>query len=406
MKPSVIVVGGGASGMMAAIFAANSGSDVTLIEKNEKLGKKLYISGKGRCNLTNDCDVESFINNVVSNQKFLLGALRAFTPENTKEFFSSSCALPLKTERGGRVFPLSDKSSDVIKALSNQLIYSGVKVKLNEQVLSLIIKEGKCLGVKTTLGDYFADKIIVATGGASYTSTGSTGDGYKFARAAGHTIVPVKPALAPINTEFGYRDIAGLSLKNVTLKVCSGGKQIASEFGEMLFTHEGISGPIVLTISSKINRLDLSNVRLYIDFKPALDEQTLDKRVLRDFEQSPTKQLKNAFDLLLPKRMIQKFLEKLNISKYKTVSEVTKEERRKIVDIMKNFPIDKIRLSGLEQAIVTAGGVTVSEVNPKTMESKLCEGLYFVGEVLDVDALTGGFNIQIAFSTGVKAALN
>ena len=392
--------------MMAAIFAANSGSDVTLIEKNEKLGKKLYISGKGRCNLTNDCDVESFINNVVSNQKFLLGALRAFTPENTKEFFSSSCALPLKTERGGRVFPLSDKSSDVIKALSNQLIYSGVKVKLNEQVLSLIIKEGKCLGVKTTLGDYFADKIIVATGGASYTSTGSTGDGYKFARAAGHTIVPVKPALAPINTEFGYRDIAGLSLKNVTLKVCSGGKQIASEFGEMLFTHEGISGPIVLTISSKINRLDLSNVRLYIDFKPALDEQTLDKRVLRDFEQSPTKQLKNAFDLLLPKRMIQKFLEKLNISKYKTVSEVTKEERRKIVDIMKNFPIDKIRLSGLEQAIVTAGGVTVSEVNPKTMESKLCEGLYFVGEVLDVDALTGGFNIQIAFSTGVKAALN
>ena len=398
----VLVIGAGASGCMAALTAAQLNNDVTVIEKNEKIGKKLYISGKGRCNLTNDCASAEFLTNVISNPKFLTGCLYSYAPEDTIDFFESE-GLKLKTERGNRVFPMSDKSSDVIKTLSESLKRLGVKIKFNEKVTSLIIEGGVCKGVETDLGRYFADKVIVATGGVSYSSTGSTGDGYKFASAAGHTLIEPVPALAPLNTQFGYREIVGLSLKNVTLKVYNEGKFFTSEFGEMLFTHEGISGPIVLTVSSKINRLDLKNVRLFIDFKPALTVEQLDKRILRDFEENATKQLKNSFGALLPKNFIDKFLEKLKVDKYKKVCEVSKEERLKIVDIMKNYPLDKIRLSSIEQAIVTAGGVNVKEIDPKTMQSKLCKNLYFTGEVLDVDALTGGFNIQIAFSTGVAA---
>ena len=398
----VIVIGGGPSGCMAAIFAAKVGCSVTLIEKNEKIGKKLYISGKGRCNLTNDCEVEDFLSNVISNPKFLKGCVYNFTPEDAREFFERS-GLPLKIERGNRVFPLSDKSSDVIRTLADILKSSNVKLKFNEQVTSLIIEDGVCTGVKTTLGEYKADKVIVATGGLSYSSTGSTGDGYKMAASAGHTIIDCVPALAPLFTQFGYRDIAGLSLKNVTLKVFNNGEEVTSEFGEMLFTHEGISGPIVLTISSKINRLDPKRLSMFIDFKPALTEEQLDKRIVRDFDESPTKQLKNAFTALLPKNMIDKFLDKLRLDKYKRVCDVTKEERKKIVDVMKKFPVDKIRFAPIGQAIVTAGGVNVKEIDPKTLQSKICKNLFFVGEVLDVDALTGGFNIQIAMSTGVAA---
>ena len=398
----VIVIGGGASGCMAAITAAQLNNDVTIIEKNEKIGKKLYITGKGRCNLTNDCEVEEFLSNVVSNPKFLTGAIYSYTPTDTMNFFEGE-GLSLKTERGNRVFPLSDKSSDVIKTLSECLKKLKVKVKFNETVTSLIVENGVCKGVETDLGTYYCDKVIVATGGVSYSSTGSTGDGYKFATAAGHSVIPAVPALAPFFTQFGYREMAGLSLKNVTLKVFYNGKLFASEFGEMLFTHEGISGPIVLTVSSKINRLDLKNVALFIDFKPALTDEQLDKRILRDFEENPTRQLKNSFGALLPQNVIDKFIEKLRLDKYKRVCEVSKEERHKIVEVMKNFPVDKIRFAPIEQAIVTAGGVNVKEVDPKTMQSKLCKNLYFVGEVLDVDALTGGFNIQIAFATGVAA---
>ena len=387
---------------MAAVTAAKKGDDVTLIEKNEKIGKKLYISGKGRCNVTNDCEPAVFLSNVITNPKFLTGALYSFSPSDTMRFFEEN-GLTLKVERGNRVFPASDKSSDVIKTFNEVLNELGVTIRFNEKVTSIVTQNYKAVGVTTDKGRYYADKIIVATGGNSYQSTGSTGDGYGFAKSVGHSITPLLPALSPLYTKFGYRDIAGLSLKNVTLKVCVGQKTLFEEFGEMLFTHEGISGPIVLTVSSKINRLDLNDIDLFIDFKPALSDEQLDKRVLRDFEENPIRQLKNSFDQLLPKRMIDKFLVSLGLDKYKKVCEVTKEERKKIVGIMKNFPIDKIRRAPIDQAIVTSGGVNVNEIDPKTMRSKIVDGLYFVGEVLDVDALTGGFNIQIALSTGAAA---
>ncbi|MBO4572584.1 MAG: NAD(P)/FAD-dependent oxidoreductase [Clostridia bacterium] len=401
----VLIIGGGPAGMMSAIAAAQLNNDVTLIEKNEKLGKKMFISGKGRCNFTNDCEVEEFFKNVISNPKFVYGSLYSFSPENVMDFFVSH-GLKIKTERGNRVFPLSDKSSDVIRTLEKALESGGVRVKLNERVTSLIIDSGVCVGVKTEKGEYKADKVIVATGGVSYKLTGAASDGYKFAQSAGHSIVAPVPALAPINTKFGYRKLAGLSLKNVAFKVEFNGKPIVSEFGEMLFTHEGVSGPIVLTASSKINRYPVDKLKAFIDFKPALDFDQLDKRIIRDFDEAPTKQLKNAFDKLLPSRMIDAFIDKLMLDKYKKVSEVSRAERQSIVKIMKNFPLDELRFAPIDQAIVTAGGVCVKEVDPSTMQSKLCKNLYFAGEVLDIDALTGGFNIQLAFSTGHLAGIS
>ena len=398
----IIVIGGGPAGMISAYISATQNNQVTLIEKNEKLGKKLYITGKGRCNLTNDCDVEEFFTNVVTNKKFLMSALYGFTPNDTKELFTKF-GLKLKTERGNRVFPESDKSSDVIKCMAKMLASVGVNVILNQNVTSLIVENNECLGVTTQNGDIFADKIIVATGGISYSSTGSTGDGYEFAKSVGHTVVQPVAGLSAMLTKPKYPNLAGLSLKNVTLKVYYEDKFLRGEFGEMLFTHEGISGPIVLTLSSYINRLDLSKVKLYIDFKPALDEQTLDNRILRDFEKVNTKQLKNAFDALLPQRIIDVFLDSLEINKEKKVCELSKQDRKKIVNIMKNFPLGKIRLSPIEEAIITSGGISTKEINPKTMQSKLVKNLYFAGEVIDVDALTGGFNIQIALATGVQA---
>lgn len=397
-----IVIGAGAAGTIAAHFAAMSGDSVTVIEKNEKIGKKIYITGKGRCNLTNDCDADEFMKNVVTNGRFLYGALSDFLPCDTKEFFISN-GLKLKTERGNRVFPLSDKSSDVIKTLAEVLKKDGVTVRFNETVKKIIVKDGCVKKIVTDIGEYSCDKAVVATGGYSYRSTGSTGDGYEFARAVGHTVIPIKPALVPIKTEGGFPDISGLTLKNVALKAYSGGKKIVDEFGELLFTHTGVSGPIVLTASSKLNKSDLKNISLCIDLKPALDEETLDKRVRQDFVKFSKKQLKNSLGDLLPSSFIERFVRATGVDPEKRVDDINKNERRQIVSTLKNFPLNFSGFADINEAIVTSGGVSTKEIDPKTMESKLVKGLYFAGEVIDVDALTGGFNLQIAFATGARA---
>lgn len=398
-----IVIGGGASGMISAYFRAKNNDEVILIEKNEKLGKKLYITGKGRCNLTNDTEVESFINNVVSNPKFLLSALYSFPPSETIKFFNS-IGLKTKTERGNRVFPESDKSSDVIKVLNNALIDKKVKILLNTAVKSLIIENNVIKGVKTDTETIFCDNVIVATGGLSYSSTGSTGDGYTFAKTVGHTVSELKPSLTGINLKGNeYKSLQGLSLKNVKLIAKMGKKTILDEQGEALFTHFGISGPLVLTLSALINRQPLNKISLCFDLKPALTDKQLDARILRDFETFSNKEFKNSLDLLLPKKLIPLIIKRCNISENKKVNEITQKERQTLVETIKclSFEIDSLR--DFNEAVVTSGGISVKEINPSTMESKIISGLFFVGEVLDVDAFTGGYNLQIAFSTGYLA---
>lgn len=399
---NVVVIGGGAAGVMSAIFASDGINEVTLIEKNEKIGKKLYITGKGRCNVTNDTFEEDFFNNVVSNPRFLMSAVNAFSPSEVKEFFSS-CGLKLKTERGNRVFPASDKSSDVIKTLTKKLEDCGVKTKFSERVEKITVKNGGVSGVKTDKGYYPADAVVVATGGVSYPLTGSTGDGYVFARSVGHSVVAPVPALSAFLTKGGFPDIAGLALKNVNLKIYSGGKIVSEEFGEMLFTHDGVSGPIVLTSSSRINRYKAEDLSVFIDLKPALSEESLDCRVLRDFSKYSGKQLKNALFDLLPSSLVPRVISAARLDGEKKISVITAKERSSLVKTLKLFPVNFVSLAPIKEAIVTSGGVCVKEVNPKTMESKLVKGLYFAGEVLDVDAYTGGFNLQIAFSTGAAA---
>lgn len=400
---NVIVVGGGASGLLSAYFHAKNGENVTLIEQNEKLGKKLYITGKGRCNLTNDCDVETFLNNVVTNPKFLLSSIYGFTPSDTINLFES-LGLTLKTERGNRVFPLSDKSSDVIKVLEKALINLGVKINLNEKVTSLIIEEKVIKGVNTTLNSYLADRVIIATGGMSYPSTGSTGDGYKFAKLTGHTVTPLKPALCGFNlVGEDYKELQGLTLKNVSLKAYDNNKLYYEEFGELLFTHFGISGPIVLTCSSYTTKKQFENVTLSIDLKPALSIKELDARVLSDFTKYKNKEFKNSLNDLLPKTMIPLIIKRSKIEPNKMVNSITSKERESLVNTLKNLTFKLSSLRSFNEAIITSGGVSVKEINSSTMESKLISGLYFIGEVLDVDALTGGFNLQIAFSTARRS---
>ncbi len=395
-----IVVGGGASGMVSAYFSKMSGDDVVLIEKNEKLGKKLYITGKGRCNLTNNTDVDSFMLNVVSNPKFLLSSIYNFTPKDTIDFFES-LNLPLKTERGNRVFPISDKSSDVIKALQNALTQIGVQINLNENVLSIREENGAVKGVKTDKGEYLCNKVIVATGGLSYSSTGSTGDGYKFAKMFGHTVSELKPSLCGLNLEGEeFKNLQGLSLKNVKLTAYLKGKEYYSEIGELLFTHYGISGPLTLTCSALTTRKDLSDITLSIDLKPGLTEKELDKRLLRDFEININKELKNSLNALLPKALIPTIISRTQIDENKKINLITQTERSKLVYALKNFNFKLKSLRDFNEAVITSGGISVKEINPKTMESKIIKGLHFVGEVLDVDAFTGGYNLQIAFSTG------
>lgn len=400
----VAVIGGGPAGMMAAITAAENGADVTLFEQNEKTGKKMYIAGKGRCNLTNDCSVRDFVANVVTNPKFVLGALHKFTPQDTMDFCQSR-GLQLKVERGNRVFPASDKSSDVIKLFTQQLLRSGVKICLNEQISKVECQENGFL--LTTITDIICfDRVIIATGGKSYSATGSCGGGYNFAKSLGHKVLPLRPALCRILCD-GCKSLEGLTLKNVEVSlVDANGKTVASEFGEMLFTNNGVSGPAVLSLSSRINKTNLAGCKIAIDLKPALDEEKLDARVLRDFSERMNKDFANSLDQLLPERLRLYVAERCGIPLYKKVNQITAQERKKLVDTLKCLTFAKVSLDSIEYGIVTSGGVDVAEVSPSTMESKLVEGLYFAGEVLDVDALTGGFNIQIALSTGYVAGMS
>ncbi len=396
----VAVVGGGAAGMSAAYAAATAGAETTLFERNEKLGKKLFISGKGRCNLTNDSDVEGHISNVIRNPRFMYSAYHALSPSDLVTLIES-CGVPLKTERGGRVFPVSDKSSDILKAWKELLSDTGVAVRFNERVLS-ITKQDDGFAVETSVGSYRFDKVILCTGGMTYQATGSTGDGYKLAKTFGHSVTELFPALVGIKAELP-ESLAGLSLKNVEITVSCGEKELFSEFGEMLFTHTGISGPIVLRASSRVNRENLKDINISLDLKPALSFETLDARLLRDFGGDINKTIKKVLPELMPKSLIPLVLREAGIDENKPCHSITKEERHKLCSVVKGI---KIKPTGFEEfngAIVTSGGVSVGEVNAKDMQSKLVPGLYFAGELLDVDALTGGYNLQIAFSTGYLA---
>ncbi len=392
------VVGAGPAGLIAAATAA-AGSDVTLFERNEKPGKKLYITGKGRCNVTNLCSPREFLEKVVRNPKFLYSAIYSFTPEDTVNLIETN-GVKTKTERGNRVFPASDKASDVTKALVSNAMKAGVQF-VYENVVSLSRKDG-LFRLITSGAEYFFDKVILACGGVSYPSTGSNGDGFKLAESMGHTVTKLYPALVPVNFCEDVKSLQGLSLKNVKVTV-SDGRKSESLFGEMLFTSRGASGPVVLSLSSLINRLDVKHVTFSIDLKPALDYDKLDKRVVSDFTKFKNKQFKNSLDEMLPKSLIPYIIDVSGINPDKPVNSVTKQEREKLVNLLKNLSFTVDSLGSIAEGIVTSGGVSVDEVNPKTMESKLVKGLYFAGEMLDVDALTGGFNIQIALSTGFAA---
>lgn len=399
----VAVIGAGASGLMAAYAAAANGNDVTVFEKNEKCGKKIYITGKGRCNLTNAVSPQEFLQNVVSNPKFLTGAIYSFSPDDTVNFFESR-GLKLKTERGNRVFPVSDKASDVTKYLEKACISAGAKFNFNNKVDNVAILNSTVSDIIVDNDKISFDKVIICTGGLSYPLTGSTGDGYRFAENCGHSVVDLKPALCGLNLKGDYfAKLQGLSLKNVKLTVKYDNAVLKILFGEMLFTHFGVSGPLILTVSSLINRLDLNKIKLSLDLKPALTDEQLDGRILRDFTQFPNKNISVVLKSLLPSPLIDGVLRRSNISADKKVNAVSKAERLALLTTVKNFDMLVSSLRRFDEAIVTGGGVNVKEVNPKTMESKLIKGLYFCGEVLDVDAFTGGFNLQIAFSTGFAA---
>ncbi|MBO5046207.1 MAG: NAD(P)/FAD-dependent oxidoreductase [Clostridia bacterium] len=398
----VIVIGGGAAGLMAAYAAAKRGNHVLLIEQNEKLGKKIYITGKGRCNLTNDCLPDEFLQNVVRGGKFMTGSVYAFSPQDMMNFLEEY-GLPLKTERGNRVFPMSDKASDVTRTLEKACKSVGVVIQLNEKVLDLRILESTMRGVITDRAEYECDCVIICTGGLSYPSTGSTGDGYRLAQKAGHKIVPCIPSLVGINLKGDYKPLQGISLKNVVLTAKRKEKTVYSALGEMLFTHYGVSGPLVLTLSSTINRHPINEISLFIDLKPALNEEKLDARILRDFSERKNEQMKNVMRALLPQGLVKAVLNGAGISMEKRANAVTKEERSRLVKQLKEFPLKPTSLRDFSEAIITSGGVDVKEINPKTMESKFVKGLYLCGELLDVDAFTGGFNLQIAFSSGFAA---
>ena len=399
----VAVIGAGAAGLMAAYASAINGNKVTVFEKNEKCGKKIYITGKGRCNLTHNCTPDEFLQNVVSNAKFMTGAIYNFSPQKTMQFFEDG-GLKLKTERGDRVFPVSDKASDVTKCLEKYCLNAGVQFNFSEKVLKLSNLNSTMFDIITSKGKYSAECIIVCTGGLSYPTTGSDGDGYIFAADVGHKVIEQKPALCGFNLKGNYyKNLQGLTLKNVKLNVFIDEKKKYEFFGEMLFTHFGISGPIVLSASSFLNRCDLKSIKLCIDFKPALSEEQLDARILRDFDKYKNRAISNCLKDLLPNALISIVLARCGIPENKKINCITRSERQSLLTIIKNFDMLISSLRGFDEAIVTAGGVDVKDINPKTMESKLVKGLYFCGEVLDIDALTGGFNLQIAFSTGFAA---
>lgn len=398
------VVGGGAAGMMAAIWAARKGAKVTLFERNEKLGKKIYITGKGRCNITNACDIEDLFPNMVSNKDFLYSSFYSFTNDMVMDLFEE-LGCPIKVERGNRVFPVSDKSSDVISALSREMKKLGVRILLNTKVDELMIFDGKVQGVVCGDHAYPSDAVIVTTGGLSYPSTGSTGDGYAFAKEAGHTIKECRPSLVPFEVEGEIcKELQGLSLRNCKVGVYAGRKKVYEDFGELLFTHFGISGPTIISASAYAgDHLKKGPCKVVIDLKPALSKEQLDQRILRDFEKNQNKQFKNVLNDLLPKKMIPVMISLSGIHPEKKVNVITREERKHLVDTIKEFTLTASGLRGFNEAIITQGGIQVKEINPSTMESKLVKDLYFAGEVLDLDAVTGGFNLQIAWSTGYLA---
>lgn len=406
-KADVIVIGGGPAGMMAAGQAAMRGKAVLLIEQNDRLGKKLGITGKGRCNVTNAAeDVEDLLANVPTNKSFLYSAFYSFTNADTMAFFES-LGVPLKTERGDRVFPVSDRALDVVGALRKWLKEKGVRV-LCGKVEELISENQEIRGVRLKDGTVFdASSVIIATGGVSYPATGSTGDGYRFAESVGHTVVAPKPSLVPLVTrEKWVKDLMGLSLKNIEVTFSRKGKTVFKDFGEMLFTHFGVSGPVILSASAHLKDGDISEYSLAIDLKPALDFEKLDARVLRDFDAVKNRYFSHALDKLLPKRLIPVIISLLNIDPTKPVNLITKEERLGLVKLLKALPLHMEAFRPVDEAIITSGGVSVKEINPSTMASKKVKGLYFAGEVIDVDAYTGGYNLQIAFSTGYLAGNN
>lgn len=401
----VLIVGGGAAGMFAAIAAAENGHEVLLFEKNEKLGKKLFITGKGRCNITNDCDMDTLFASVVSNPRFLYSSFYGYSNQNVIEFFNQNGVLT-KTERGGRVFPVSDHSSDVIRGLEHRMKSLGVKVFLGRKVKKIETSEGSFSDIVFEDGQtQTGDACIIATGGLSYPTTGSTGDGYRFGESIGHSIKPCIPSLVPIEVaEPWVPELQGLSLRNVQVVVYDGKKKLYQEFGEMLFTHFGVSGPLIISASSYIGRnLEEKPLILEIDLKPALDTEALDKRVLRDFEENHKKQFKNALGKLFPAKLIPVIVELSGIDPDKKVHAISKEERHRFVYLIKHFRMTLTALRGYREAIITKGGITTKEIDPGTMESRLVKNVYFAGEVLDLDALTGGFNLQIAWSTAYAA---
>lgn len=418
---NTIIIGGGPAGMLAGISAAQNGDKVTIIEKMNSCGKKLLITGKGRCNITNSTDINGFIENTPCNGRFLYSALNNFDNNDIIELLENE-GVKTKVERGGRIFPVSDKAQDVLNALLNILKKLNVKILTNTEVKKILIKDGQVQGIKiSTVGvapqgdpHLNADKVILATGGKSYPVTGSTGDGYRLAKELGHTITDIKPSLIPFtskNEECGK--LQGLSLRNVGVKLKNNDKVIYQDFGEMLFTHYGVSGPVILSSSAHLIRyknmdelLKNGSIKLEIDLKPALSEEKLDLRILRDFEEVKNKEFKNSLDKLLPQKLIPVVIEKTKINPYKRVNEITKEERATIVKILKSFQITINGVRPIEEAIITSGGISTKEINPKTMESKIVKGLYFAGEIIDVDSYTGGFNLQIAWSTGYTSGLN
>lgn len=402
----IIVIGGGAAGMMAAITAARRGAGVTLLEPNERLGKKLNITGKGRCNVTNDCDQETLMANIPGNGRFLYSALTRFTPQDAMAFFEA-LGVPLKVERGNRVFPVSDRSFDISGALERELRRLRVRI-LRERAAEITAEDGRVTGVQTDRQHHPGDAVVLATGGVSYPGTGSTGDGYAMAAALGHTIVPPKGSLVPL--ESGDADCAamqGLSLRNVEATVLNGkNKPVFREFGEMLFTHFGVSGPLMLSASAHLRRWDKEQYRLSIDLKPALDQQKLDSRILRDIGENPNRDMANILSGLVHRSMVPVLLRRLALPEGEKANSLTKEQRRALVQELKHFTLSLTGPRPVAEAIVTAGGVKVGDVVPGTMASKLAEGLYFAGEILDVDAYTGGFNLQIAWATGYLAGLS
>ena len=406
MTAEVIIIGGGASGAFASIISARMGRKVILFEKNERIGRKLRITGKGRCNLTNNCTNDELMNNIPVNPRFLYSAFSSFSPQDTMDFFES-LGVPLKTERGRRVFPVSDNANDIADALEKEMKKCGVKI-IHETVRHILTDDNICTGVITSSGkEYNAESVLIATGGKSYPATGSTGDGYTLANELGHTVTNICPSLVPlVIKEKCCSEMMGLSLRNVCLSLFDYDKCIFSEQGEMLFTHFGVSGPLVLSASSHIRDMKSGRYRISIDMKPALTEQQLDKRIQRDFIENQNRDFINAVRNLLPAKMIPVAVRLSGIPADKKANSITKEERHKFAEIIKNFTLNVENFRPVEEAIITNGGIPVREINPKTMESRLVSGLFFAGEVIDVDAYTGGFNLQIAFSTAYSAGIN